>query len=272
MRSTQLLLGVLVALLPFVSFADSGEEITLTLAFNMVKCFRHAAHVDASVIGEVLVVDGPASDVHVDLVVEDLRTSRVLLQRTAVEHEKFTLDPASRRLVDHVDPQAIPPVVGGGGGSGDSGQGGQPRAGGAGRLSDELVEYRVCVTGRSATGQAHHHQPGGAGSTRKVFFSFRSSTDMGYLDHLTHDQVLNLVSRKSDISSLKSVALDIETSVKRIVRSIDAMRDRESRMFEVLSRSADEIFWYSLASCAAIVAFGVFISMQAQTMLKKAVR
>jgi emp24/gp25L/p24 family/GOLD len=270
MRSKQLLLGVLVALLPLVSFSDSGEEITLSLAFNMVKCFRHAAHVDASVVGEVLVVDGPASDVQVDLAVEDLRTSRVVLQRTAVEHEKFTLDPASGRHVDHADPQAIPPVVGSG--SSDSGQSGQPHAGGAGRLLDELVEYRICVTGRSATGQTHRHQSVDAGSIRKVFFSFRSSTDVGYVDHLTHDQVLNLVSRKSDITSLKSVALDIETSVKRIVRSIDAMRERESRMFEVLSRSADEIFWYSLASCAAIVAFGVVISMQARTMLKKAVR
>jgi hypothetical protein len=293
---TQVGLGLFLAIvLPRLTSADTGEEISFFLAADTQRCFRHTAHADTAIVGEVLVIDGLLPGVNVDLSVEDLSTARIVLQRAGVDHEKFTLndDAASaKRRPGNADPQAIPPLAGAAAGDDAPGRDAAPppRAGagsaaavaGGGHLADRLVDYRICVSGRYTSASRahqdsdpHQHQPPGpyaAEPARKVLLSFRSVTDVGYLDHVSPEHVLDLVSRKTDLNTLKSVALQIEASIRRITRGIDDMRARENRMFAVVSRSADEIFWYSISSCIAIVLAGIFISSHTNGMLKTATR
>jgi emp24/gp25L/p24 family/GOLD len=291
MLTARLGVGALLAaiVLPCLTSADTGEEISFFLAADTQRCFRHAAHGDTAIVGEILVIDGIVPDVRVDLSVEDMSTSRIVLQRAGVDHEKFTLndDASVKRHAENADPQAIPPRASG---VGDGAHGraealgdGAAASGRVGHISDRLVDYRICVSARHTSAaraahqdrDPHQHQSLGPHSgepARKVLLSFRSATDAGYLDHVSPEHVRDLVSRKTDLNTLKSVALQIEASVRRITRGIDDMRARENRMFAVVSRSADEIFWYSISSCVAIVLAGIFISSHTHGVLKTATR
>lgn len=202
------------------SFAER-DHVIFYLKRGATQCFTVTAPAKDQLTGEVRVTNGEG-DMTIGFWVIVASTNQILLSRSNAEHEKFTV----------TTPEA-------------------PH-GGLGHLSPPS-EYKLCVFNREA------FKPGSTSDSRKVYITFDSSSDPDALEDATETaKALRGVARQKDVNDMKAVISTIERTLNAVREEIDAIRDRETSLFEITARVANQIWIMGILSCAAISAAGFF--------------
>lgn len=208
------------------------DHVIFYLKRGGMQCFTTNAPANDKLTGEIRVTNG-VGDLNIGIWLLISPTNQVLLSKSNVEHETFTIStpPGPHHGHDHV---SIP------------------------------AEYKLCIFNRQAL------SPGDPSASRKIYVTFHAASDVDVVVGETKTaKMLRGVARQKDMNDIQAVISGIERSLNGVRKEIDQIRGREQALFDTTTRVSRQIWIMGALSCMAIIgAAGVFQFHQTQGELR----